>query len=155
MSRLILLALFVIAAASTDVARAGGRDIRKCAFAVKARCASGDVRVALVDGAVQSVEVNVDWCALGGGPAYSCTINSSRSDRDSKWSQEGDETIIANLAPFNASQPDLVKVTVGKNVSIDLGQAQSLGRCGAGAELPQAIVIPDQNAACRVWLGDR
>ena len=104
---------------------------------------------------MQSVEVNVDWCALGGGPVYSCTINSSRGDRDSKWSQEGDATIIANAAPFNASQPDLVKVTVGQQVSIDLEQAQSLGRCGAGAELPRAIVIPAQKGACRVWLGER
>ena len=155
MTRLVLLALLMTATTSTGVARAGGQDIRKCAFAVKARCASGDARVALVDGAVQSVEVNVDWCALGGGPVYSCTINSSRGDRDSKWSQEGDATIIANAAPFNASQPDLVKVTVGQQVSIDLEQAQSLRRCGAGAELPRAIVIPAQKGACRVWLGER
>lgn len=47
-----------------------------------------------------------------------------------------------------------MKVTVGKNVSIDFAQAQSLGRCGAGAELPRAIVIPEKKGACRVWLGE-
>ena len=154
MTRLVLFALLVAAATSVGVARAG-EDIRRCSFEVKARCASGDARVVLIDGAVQSIEVNVDWCALAGGPVYSCTINSSRGDRDSKWSQEGDETIIANLAPFNASQPDLAKVTVGRKVSIDLQQAQSLGRCGAGAELPRAIVISAQTRVCRVWLGER
>jgi hypothetical protein len=45
-----------------------------------------------------------------------------------------------------------VKVTVGKHVSIDFDEAQSLGRCGAGAELPRAIVIPAEGGACRVWL---
>ena len=35
-------------------------------------------------------------------------------------------------------------------VSIDMEGAQSLGRCGAGAELPKAIVIPakEKRAAC-------
>jgi hypothetical protein len=33
-------------------------------------------------------------------------------------------------------------MTVGKLVSIDMEEAQSLGRCGVGAELPKAIVIP-------------
>ena len=151
MTRLVLFALLVAAATSVGVARAG-EDIRRCAFEVKARCASGDARVVLIDGAVQSIGVSVDWCALAGGLAYSCTINSSRGDRDSKWSQEGDETIISNLAPFSAGQPDFVKVTVGRHVSIDLEHAESLGRCGAGAELPWAIVIPAQRGPCRIWL---
>jgi len=45
-----------------------------------------------------------------------------------------------------------VKVTVGLHVSIDLDEAQSLGRCGSGAELPRAIVILEKKGACRVWL---
>ena len=155
MTRSGLLALLVAATASAGVARAGGQDIRECDFEVKARCASGDARVTLVDGLLQRLEVNVDFCAVGGGLLYSCTINASRGDRDSQWSQDGAETIIANTAPFNATRPDLVKVTVGKHVSIDLKQAQSLGRCGAGAELPRAIVIPAQKGACRVWFGER
>jgi len=47
-----------------------------------------------------------------------------------------------------------VKVTVGRDVSIDLSETQSLGRCGAGAKLPQTIVIPAQGKICRVRLGD-
>jgi hypothetical protein len=92
--------------------------------------------------------------ALRGNLNYSCTIDSSRGDADSRWSQDGAATIIANAAPFDASHPDLVKVTVGRYVSIDLEQAQSIGRCGVGAELPRAIVIPAQKGACRVWLGE-
>ena len=149
------LALLAAAFLAGGVARAARPEIRECDFEVEARCAAGDARVTLVDGAMQRLEVSVDWCALNGGPLYSCTIDSSRGDAHSRWSQDGGATIIANAAPFNASQPDLVKVTVGKNVSIDLEQAQSLGRCGAGAELPRAIVIPAQKGACRVWFGGR
>jgi hypothetical protein len=61
--------------------------------------------------------------------------------------------MIANASPFNPEEPDRVRVTVGRHLSIDLDEAQSLGRCGVGAELPRgAIVIPAQRKACRVWL---
>ncbi len=129
-------------------------EIRACDFKVKARCVSGDARVTLADGALKRVEVNVIWCGERGRPGYTCSIDAARNDKDSQWSDEGGATLIANASPFNASQPDRMKVTVGRNVSIDLGQAQSLGRCGAGAELPRAIVIPEKKGVCRVWLGE-
>ena len=155
MTRSGLLALLAAGFLAGGVARAAGPEIRKCDFELKARCAAGDARVTLVDGAMQRLEVSVDWCALNGGPLYSCTIDSSRGDTHSRWSQDGGATIIANAAPFNAGQPDLVRVIVGRYVSIDLQQAQSLGRCGAGAQLPRAIVIPAQKGACQVWFDER
>lgn len=145
----VLLAVMTLAPA----ADAAGQEIRACDFAVKARCASGSAQVTLADGVVQRVEVNVIWCGLRGRPGYTCTIDSSRHDADARWSEEAGATLIDNASPFNPQQPDRVKVTVGRNVSIDLENAQSLGRCGAGAELPRAIVIPAQKGACRVWLG--
>ncbi|HWA30974.1 MAG TPA: hypothetical protein VG867_07740 [Rhizomicrobium sp.] len=46
-------------------------------------------------------------------------------------------------------------LTVGKYVSIDFGETQSLGRRGAGAELPKAIVMAaGKKGKCRVWLGE-
>jgi len=150
---LIWLAVLLAVLAATSVAHAGCQESRACEFEVKARCESGDARVTLADGIVKRVEVNLFWCGLPGRPGYSCTIDSSRGDGDSKWSEEGDATIIAKTSPFNPDQPDRVKVTAGRHVSIDLEAAQSLGRCGAGAELPRAIVIPAQGRACRVWLG--
>jgi len=147
-------AVLLLAAALGGVAAAHADDIRACTFAVKARCASGDARVTLERGAVKRLEVNVFWCGLQGRPGYSCSIDAARGDKETLWSEEGGATIIANAAPFNATQPDRVKVTVGKYVSIDLSQAQSVGRCGAGAELPRAIVIPEKKGACRVWLGE-
>jgi hypothetical protein len=144
----------VLAAALGGIAGVQADEIRACDFQVKARCVSGDARVTLAGGAIKRVEVNVLWCGEKGQPGYSCTIDSSRNDQDSKWSEEGGATLIANASPFNASQPDRVKVTVGKYVSIDLAQAQSVGRCGAGAELPRAIVIPEKKGKCRVWLGE-
>jgi hypothetical protein len=132
-------------------AHAGGQEIRTCDFEVKARCASGDARVTLADGAVIKGR---GGCLLVCRPPFVCSINSSRTDQDSVWSEDGAATLIANGSPFNPQQPDRVKVSVGRNVSIDLSEAQSLGRCGAGAELPRSIVIPAQGKACRVRLGE-
>jgi hypothetical protein len=143
----------VLLAASAGIVDAAEQELRKCDFEVKAHCVTGDATVTLADGAVKRLEVNVLWCGQRGSPGYTCTIDSSRGDQDSKWSDEGGATVIDNTAPFTPTLPDRVKVTVGKFVSIDFEEAQSLGRCGAGAELPRAIVIPQQKAACRVFLG--
>jgi len=148
----LILAVLLAVTTSTGVAHADGQEIRRCDFEVKARCASGDATVTLVDGVVKRIEVNAFWCGLKGRPGYTCTIDSSRGDKDSTWSDDGGATLITNAAPFNPTQPDRVKVTVGKYVSIDMAETQSVGRCGTGAELPRAIVIPATKGACRVWL---
>ena len=149
-----LIYLFVLLALTTSacIAHAAGTEIHACDFAVKTRCVSGDARVTLADGVVKRIEVGVYWCGRPHGPTYICMIDSSRGVDDPQWSEDGGATLIANTSPANPDEPDRIKVTVGKNVSIDLGESQSLGRCGAGAELPQAIVIPAQKGACRVWL---
>jgi hypothetical protein len=136
------------------VATAAADDIRACDFAVKARCASGTARVTFAGGTLTRVEVDVDWCGQKGAPGYSCSIDASRGDKDSQWSDAGGATTIANAAPFDATHPDSLKVTAGRTVSIDLANTQSLGRCGAGAELPRMIVIPEKKGACRVRLGE-
>lgn len=138
----------------SGLAHAGGQQIRTCDFEVKARCASGDARVTLADRVVIRVEVNVYWCALHGHPPFVCTIDSSRTDQASVWSEDAGATLVANKSPWNPDQPDRVTVSVGRDVSIDLGEAQSLGRCSAGAELPFSIIIPAQGKVCRVKLGD-
>jgi hypothetical protein len=87
------------------------------------------------------------------GPSgHTCTIDSNRDDKDATWSEDGGATVITNATPFNPTQPDRVKVTVGKSIFIDMAETQSVGRCGTGAELPRAIVIPATKGACRVWL---
>lgn len=147
------LAVLLLLTTSTAIAAADQQEIRTCDFEVKARCVSGDASVTLAKGVVIKVEVDVFWCGQGGGLGYTCTIDSSRSDRDAVWSDDRGATVIANASPFTPNQPDRLKVTVGRYVSIDMDEAQSLGRCGAGAELPRAIVIPAQKGRCRVWLG--
>jgi hypothetical protein len=138
--------------AETNAAHADRQEVRACEFEVKARCAFGDARVTLADGAVIRLEVSVYWCGLPGHPTFACTIDTSRADKDWKWSQEGAATLIVNGSPWNPDQPDRVKITVGRDVSIDFDDTQPLGKCGAGAELPRAIVIPAQKTACRVRL---
>ncbi len=149
-----LICVAAVLAALGGLAAAHADEVRACDFKVKARCASGDARVTVDGGAIKRVEVNVVWCGQNGAPGYTCSIDASRGDKDSRWSEEGGATLVDNAAPFTPSQPDRIKVTVGKYVSVDMGEAQSLGRCGAGAELPRAIVIPEKKGKCRVWLGE-
>jgi hypothetical protein len=147
----VLLAL----AAFPSFARAEAQEIRRCDFELKRGCIAGYATVTLAHGTLARLEAVVVWCSPGGHRKsldYSCTIDSSRDDNESTWSEDAGATVIANGSPSNPREPDRVKVTVGRNVSIDFDEAQSLGRCGAGAELPRAIVIPPQKAACRVLL---
>jgi len=152
MKYLVPLAVLLVLVTSTSIAHADRQETRSCKFEVKARCVSGEARVTLADGVVTKVEVDVFLCGPRGRPGYTCTIDSSRDDNDSIWSEDGGATLITNASPFNPEQPDRVRVTIGRHVSIDLEEAQSAGRCGAGANLPRAIVIPAQRGACRVWL---
>ena len=147
-----ILAVLLAVTTSSGVAHADGQEICRCDFAVKARYASGHATVTLVDGVVKRLEVNAFWCGVKGRPGYTCTIDLTRGDKDATWSDDGGATVISNATPFSPAQPDRVKVTVGKYVSIDMAETQSLDRCGAGAELPRAIVIPAKKGACRVWL---
>ena len=152
-TKYLVIAAILLPAVPPTSARAGGQQVHGCTFAVKPRCVSGEARVTLTDGRITKIEVDVFWCGRRGSPGYTCTIDASRGDADSKWSEDGGATIIDNMAPWSTSEPDRVKVTAGPELSIDLGEAQSLGRCGAGAELPRAIVIPGRKGACRVSLG--
>jgi hypothetical protein len=146
----ILVGTALLLAITASLARAD--EIRTCDFEVKSRCASGQASVTLAGKVVKKISVDVIWCGLGGSPGYTCAIDASRDNKDSQWSDEGQATVIANTQPSNPAAPDRVKVTVGRFISIDLDEAQSIGRCGAGAELPHAIVIPAKKGACRVWL---
>jgi hypothetical protein len=123
--RLVVLAVFVALTTMTRFAHADEQDVRSCEFEVKARCASGDARVTLSHGAVVRVEVDVYWCNLRGrgAPSFACTIDSSRTDKDSLWTEDADATVIANGAPSNPNESDRVKVTVGRDVSIDFSDA--------------------------------
>ncbi len=142
----------LLLAAAAAPAHAGGPELRACDFSVKARCASGSAQATLIDGVLQKIEIDIAFCAANGGLSYGCTVDSSRGDGESLWSDAAGATLIANAHPFSSAQPDRIKVTLGRHVSVDLSEAQSLGRCGAGAELPRAIVIPAKTGPCRVWL---
>jgi hypothetical protein len=149
----LILAFLLAVTTSAGAAHADGQGVRHCEFEVKARCASGYATVTLVNGVVKRLEISAFWCGLKGRPGYTCTVDSTRGDdNDATWTDDGGATVITNATPFTATEPDRIKVTVGKYVSIDMAETQSAGRCGAGAELPQAIVIPATKGACRVWL---
>lgn len=135
-----------------SVCRADAQSVRACDFEVKSRCASGAVRATFNGSELAKLEIDVFWCGLPGKLGYRCQADYLRNDKNSSWSEAGDALLIENSTPWNPSLPDRIKVTVGKHVSIDLEEAQSAGACGAGAELPRAIVIPENKETCRVWL---
>jgi hypothetical protein len=99
-SSAVLLALVL----TTRLADAG-EEVRSCEYEVKARCTSGDARVALVDGVVSKLAVTVFYCGLPGRPGYSCTIDSARAEKDDAWSDEGGATVISNATPFMPPLP--------------------------------------------------
>lgn len=143
--------LFAAALAAGIAARAD--EIRACDFKLRSGCIAGDAKVTLADGRLQHLEFDVVWCGLHkGAPGYTCTIDASRGDGEATWSQDGGATVIATPSDL-PSQADRITVTVGRFVSIDFSHAQSVGRCGAGAELPRALVIPEKEGRpCRVFL---
>ena len=156
MKHFISLALLLALTTSIRTAHAGEQEVRKCEFNLKAGCRAGGASVTLADGIVTNLEVFVFWCGLPGRPGYTCSIESSRSNpEDSKWTDEAGATLITHPDPYyGPDAPDEVRVTVGRHVSIDMDRTQSPSRCGAGAELPRAIVIPGRGKTCRVWFSE-
>ncbi len=138
----------------SGLAHAGGQEIRTCDFDLKGGCRSGQARVTLADGKVMGLDVLVIWCGRGGHRKsldFTCSINSSRGDGTSTWSEDAGATVITGSSPFaDPTKSDRIKVTVGRDVTLDLNETQSVPRCGAGAELPQIIVIPAHKSVCRV-----
>ena len=130
----------------------GQEMVRSCDWEVKSRCASGSASVTFVGGVPAKVSVDSYYCGpRRGAPGYSCTVMYERSDKHSVWSEHGNTLVISNQES-SPSQPDKLKLVIGKHISIDLDETPRVGNCGAGAELPRAIVIPEGEKVCRVWL---
>ena len=153
MQRLASPALLTAVALASAISAARADEIRACDFKLKSGCIAGDAKVTLADGKVSHLEFDIVWCGLNeGAPGYTCMIDAARNDGETKWSEAGGATIVASPSD-DPSQTDSIKVTAGRFVSIDFSHAQSAGRCGAGAELPRALVIPERKGRpCRVWL---
>jgi hypothetical protein len=154
MKHLLRCAALLVLTLLAGFAHATGQELRKCDFDFKGGCRSGEARVTLPDGAVIRVEVDVIWCSRGGHRKsldYTCTVNTSRGDGESTWSDDAGATVITDSTPYtDPREPDRIKVTVGHEVSIHLNETQSVPRCGVGAELPESIVIPAHKSVCRV-----
>ena len=64
---------------------------------------------------------------MHGRPPFVCTIDSSRTDQDSVWSEDGGATLIANGSPWNPDQPD-PDLLSGVDAVIHLAGASIAGR---------------------------
>lgn len=148
MQRRILCAL--LAASAFTGGAAAAADVSKSCKYEASDCVSGSATARFVDGRLSAIDLDVFYCGLPGNAGYSCSIQTKRGDDDFEWTGSGQRVTLRNLTPFDSSRPDEILITVGKNVSIDLSNAQSAGACGAGAELPAAIVILEGSERCRV-----
>src|SRR5215472_10776587 len=89
----------VVLALAAFPARAEEQEIRRCDFELKHGCITGYATVTLAHGTVVRLEALVIWCGPGGHRKsldYSCTIDSSRDDKESTWSDDAGATVIAN-----------------------------------------------------------
>src|SRR5262245_39383154 len=115
MKHLTCLAVLLAMAASAGAAHAERQETRKCEFKLKMPRVWGQASVALAERKVMKVAVDVLYkSGERGSPGYTCTIDMSRGDEESKWSEEDGATVVANASPFNPSEPDRFKITVGK-----------------------------------------
>jgi hypothetical protein len=126
-----------------------------CEFDVPKQCTSGSARVTFKGDTLDELAVESFTCGLPGKPGYACDVSFKRGDKESTWSDANGATIIDKKSPFDSTRPDRIKVTVGKFISIDLAEVQVSGACGAGAELPSALVITKGKHTCRVWTDRR
>src|SRR5688572_4327 len=111
MKHLICAAALLAVTTSAVIAHAGPQQTRTCEFKVKMPRVWGKASVTFADGKVMKVAVDVLYSGERGRPGYTCTIDASRSEQDSKWSEDGGATLIENASPFNPNEPDRVKVT--------------------------------------------
>jgi hypothetical protein len=93
----LFLVVFLALTSMTRFAHAAGQELRTCDFDLKGGCPFGYARVTLAQGAVTRVEVGVIWCnRQRGAPGYTCTIDSSRDDKESTWSDDAGAVVITD-----------------------------------------------------------
>jgi len=121
-----------------------------CSYKLFNRCGNGSATVKLLDGALQQVSFELQFCATPARPANGCSLDSARGGPD-KWSPAGQAVRIEFTHPKYPQMDDALAVTVQEHaVVLDFGEAQSLPRCGPGAELPEKITIDPADKYCKV-----
>lgn len=151
-SPLVVLTAIVLLQCAASACRAETESVHKCEFSVRSHCTSGGAQATLKGGELTRLSVDVYMCGLPGKLGYSCSIDFSRNDENSSWTESDGVVTIENKFSQDLATPERIKVTLGRHISIDLDETRSASHCGAGAQLPSAIVIPDVKRACRVWL---
>jgi hypothetical protein len=149
-SALGLFTLVVLASSAgcTSASTAGAIQNFSCDIPKGNTGGAGSGALEVRDGEVQSVAVETHFPGLPGNLGYSCYFDAKKGDKESTWTVEGAETTVDLIWP-GGDRARIVPVPGG--YKIDLRNAK-LSTCGAGAELPEEITIPETGAQCRaVW----
>jgi len=126
-----------------------------CKYEIKRNCTLGSVELELKDGRIQRIDFGNFYCPAHGEIGFTCSIDVSRGDKNTKWTDKGGSSTIEFSGADNSPDGNSLTISRVRNgVVIDMRNTSSYGRCGAGAELPERIFVPARSKKCEVKLRD-
>ena len=127
--------------------------IYSCDYAIKNRGTSGSLTVELKKGVVNKVSFDNFYIGLPDKMGYSCVMEASRNDNETKWKDNNNITTVEFDDASEYEGGDYMTISPKKSgYIIDLKNTISSMKCGAGAELPKILTITKLNKKCKVKL---
>jgi hypothetical protein len=117
--------------------------VYSCEYEVRNGSTSGSASIELRGGLIHKVSFNNFFVGLPGRLGYSCVLEVSRDDKETKWKDNGDEVEVEfpDAQQYAGGNSMTLSITAD-GFLIDMSNTRSSGNCGAGAELPEKIVFP-------------
>jgi hypothetical protein len=148
----LMIALLILSATAVAGSPAGAT-VYSCEYEVGRRGTSGEASVELRDGVIQKVSFDNFFEGLSGTPGFTCQFETGRGDKEAMWKDAGKAVEIRFPESPNFQGDDLLTISPATGgFTMDLSKVRSLGKCGAGAELPEKLTIYKSSKKCRVKL---
>ncbi len=120
-----------------------------CAYGYQKPMTSGEAKLNIKDGRVSRVWFNNYFPGGQGELGFTCHIDWSRQDEDYVWQEHG----LAVFVIAKASGDALRLTRSRKGYRLDFSDVKTLSNyCGAGAEVPVSVFIPNTGKSCKVSL---
>ena len=144
----------IAAGASTDVST------YSCEYEIKNRGTAGWATVELKGGEIQKISFQN---AVGGGPgqpSYTCWVDASRdgtgisqTNTEVTWKKNGRSIKVEFKDASQAGDSHSMIVTrTSRGFLLDMRDTQTNRMCGAGAALPESVLVPITSKKCSVKL---
>ena len=144
--------LFLVACGSV-LAVGQSEGVKEYACRYEARSGSGEATLEIKDGVVRSVHFTGFSPGLPGNIGYTCTVDATRGDKETKWKETGRTLRIDFVDGTNNDEEDYLTIApTADGYLLDMSATRSGSKCGAGAELPKQIRILKAAKRCRVKL---